>query len=265
VAHRRYAILAVLCALGACAYLPVAAALGARRARVGSFHHGHRHHHHHGGRCTSRPGRRHAKRSSFRTGARPRHAGGRCPRRRHHRHAHRRHHGAPQRLGHAPAAKSSACLDADLTPTAYDVPRVRAATLCLVNRERAGHGESPLSEDPRVTSAAQSHTEDMAFGDYFDHVGRHGDTPLSRLRASGYLSTPRAGYEIGENIAWGTLWLATPRAIVAAWMASPGHRANILDSQYRDTGIGVSPHPLASFANGQPGAIYTQDFGVTFG
>jgi uncharacterized protein YkwD len=46
-------------------------------------------------------------------------------------------------------------------------------------------------------------------------------------------------------------------------MSSPGHRANILNSRYRDTGIGVSPHPLASFAHGQAGAVYTQDFGVT--
>jgi uncharacterized protein YkwD len=259
VANRRYAILALLCALAACAYLPVSAALGARRGRVGSFHRAQRHGpHHHGVRCRSRSGHRHAKRSSFRTGVRPRHAGARCPR--HHR-RHRRHH-AVQRPGHAPAAKSSACLDADLTPSAYNVPRVRAATLCLVNRERAGHGESPLSEDPRVTSAAQGHTEDMAFGDYFDHVGRHGDTPLSRLRASGYLSSPRAGYEIGENIAWGTLWLGTPRAIVAGWMASPEHRANILDPRYRDTGIGVSAHPPSAMAHGQPGGIYTQDFGV---
>jgi uncharacterized protein YkwD len=46
-------------------------------------------------------------------------------------------------------------------------------------------------------------------------------------------------------------------------MASPGHRANILDGHFRDTGIGISPHPLASLARGQSGAMYTQDFGVT--
>jgi hypothetical protein len=87
-------------------------------------------------------------------------------------------------------------------------------------------------------------------------------TPLSRLRATGYIYSSRIGYAIGENIAWGTLWLATPRAIFAAWMASREHRANILDARFRDTAIGVSPHPLASMARGQSGAIYTQDFGV---
>jgi uncharacterized protein YkwD len=48
-------------------------------------------------------------------------------------------------------------------------------------------------------------------------------------------------------------------------MASPGHRANILDSNYRDTGIGASAHPPASFSGGQRGAIYTEDFGVVSG
>ena len=105
----------------------------------------------------------------------------------------------------------------------------------------------------------------MAFHDYFEHLGPQGQTPLARMRAVGYISSSRVGYEVGENIAWGTRRLATPRAIVAAWMASPGHRANILDPRYRETGIGVSPHPPRALAHGQPGAIYTQDFGVIIG
>jgi uncharacterized protein YkwD len=175
-------------------------------------------------------------------------------------HHHRHHHlGAPAHRRNA--ARSSACADAGLAPTQWNVERIRAATLCLINRERASAGESPLTADPRVASAAQSHSEDMAWGDYFEHVGPRGDTPVSRMRAAGYIYGSRVGYEVGENIGWGTLWLATPRAIVSAWMSSPGHRANILNSRYRDTGIGVSPHPLASFAHGQAGAVYTQDFG----
>lgn len=121
-----------------------------------------------------------------------------------------------------------------------------------------------MSEDARLDQSAQAHTEDMAFGDYFEHVGPRGDTPLSRMRAAGYIVGSNVGYEVGENIAWGTLWLATPRSIVAGWMASPGHRENILDARFRDTGVGVSPHPPTSLSRGQAGAIYTQDFGVIF-
>jgi uncharacterized protein YkwD len=82
------------------------------------------------------------------------------------------------------------------------------------------------------------------------------------MRAAGYIFSSHIGYAIGENIAWGTLWLATPKAIVAGWMASPGHRANILDHAFTETGVGVSPHPISSLARGESGAIYTQDFGT---
>ncbi len=171
--------------------------------------------------------------------------------------------------GHrAGAAVYRACQNTALKPTKQNLSLIRGATLCLINRERRRAGERPLRPNRRLRRAAQAHTESMAFGDYFEHVGASGPgggTPLTRLRAVGYISSARVGYEVGENIAWGTLKLATPRAIVAAWMASPAHRANILDGRYRETGIGVSPHPPASLAHGQPGAIYTQDFGVIIG
>lgn len=102
----------------------------------------------------------------------------------------------------------------------------------------------------------------MVDQDYFSHYGPSGDTPASRMRASGYLYSNDIGYEVAENIAWGTLSLATPNAIVEAWMHSQGHRENILDPHYRDTGIGVVAAVPHSLAGGEPGAIYTQDFGV---
>jgi uncharacterized protein YkwD len=67
---------------------------------------------------------------------------------------------------------------------------------------------------------------------------------------------------VGENIAWGTLSLATPEAIVAAWIASPEHLANILAGSYKETGLGVVATVPAFVSAGQPGAIYTEDFGV---
>jgi uncharacterized protein YkwD len=160
---------------------------------------------------------------------------------------------------------SGGCPDADLAPTVWNVERVQDATLCLINRERMTRGENPLALNSRLERAAQSHTESMAFGNYFEHVGPRGDTPADRLRASGYIYSSRVGYEIAENIAWGTLSQGTPRAIVAAWMSSAGHRENILDSRFRDTAVGVSPHLPGSLAHGQSGGIYTQDFGVITG
>ncbi len=157
------------------------------------------------------------------------------------------------------------CHDVNMRPNASNLKLIRGAVLCLVNRERARRGERALRPNPRLRRAAQGHSESMAFGDYFNHVSPGGLTPLARMRAVGYISRRTHGYEVGENIAYGTLWLATPRAIVAAWMSSPGHRANILDGRYRDTAIGVSTHLSRAIAHGQPGGMYTEDFGVRRG
>jgi uncharacterized protein YkwD len=202
--------------------------------------------------------RRHRDARQLRRGTRHRHSDARKP----HRHARRHRHDAVH--PHQPAL-SQGCTNTTLMPSAQDLALIRAATLCLVNRERMDRGEPPLRPNVHLRQAAQGHSESMSVGDYFEHYGPDGQTPLSRMRAAGYISSSRMGFEIGENIAWGTGTLATPSAIVAAWMASPGHRANILNANYRETGIGVSPEPPASLAEGQPGAIYTQDFGVIIG
>jgi uncharacterized protein YkwD len=176
----------------------------------------------------------------------------------------KRHPGKPAHLLFY-TAHNGHCKDAKLAPSHFNLARVRAATLCLVNRERARHGERALHWNLDLVHAAQAHTESMAFGNYFEHVGPRGDTPQSRLRRTGYISSSRhLGFEIAENIGWGSLWLGTPKSIVATWMHSAGHRSNILDRHFRDTGIGVSPH-TNGLAHGQHGGIYTQDFGVIVG
>jgi uncharacterized protein YkwD len=164
-------------------------------------------------------------------------------------------------LARAHETSVEACAGAGEAPDAANIETVRAAILCLVNRERTSRGESALTVNRHLEASAQGHTESMANGDYFEHYGPGGQSPVSRARAAGYITSSRTGWLIGENIAFGTLWLATPRAIVAAWMASPGHRANILNGRFRETGIGVSDHPPVSLSGGQAGGIYTQDFG----
>jgi len=95
----------------------------------------------------------------------------------------------------------------------------------------------------------------MIAQDYFAHVSPAGETPVQRIQSTtDYLPGPKVGYVIGENLAWGTLYLATPKAIVEAWIASPAHLANILESRYRETGSASRraspPHcPAASRRN----------------
>ena len=164
-----------------------------------------------------------------------------------------------------PATAADECPNANITPTSENVASVVTATLCLVNDERVRFGETALTEDPRLAGAALGHSKDMDARDYFSHVSPSGQTLLMRIEASGFIPNGNVGYTLGENIAWGTLWLGTPRGIVKAWMESPGHRANILNGSFRYTGIGVDPDLPSSMSDGQAGGMYTQDFGTIIG
>lgn len=154
------------------------------------------------------------------------------------------------------------CQNTELMPEPGNLEQIRAATLCLVNQERARNDELPLRGSSELEQAAQSHSEAMVGEDYFAHIAPNGETPVDRVQATGYIPNAQVGYTLGENLAWGTLELATPSAVVAAWIASPEHLANILTGAYVETAIGVAPAAPPSLANGQAGAVYTQEFGV---
>ena len=100
----------------------------------------------------------------------------------------------------------------------------------LVNAERAKHGLAALTEDWELSRVARYKSQDMHDNRYFAHNSPTYGTPFRMLRAFG-LSYRTAG----ENIAMG---YAAPAAVVAGWMNSEGHRANILSSAYTKIGVG---------------------------
>jgi uncharacterized protein YkwD len=160
------------------------------------------------------------------------------------------------------AVLAAPCANTELTPEAANLGLAREAVLCLINRKRAENNESPLVLNSELVAAAESHDQELIADDYFAHVSPSGETPVDRIRATGYIPGPNVGYVIGENLAWGTYQLSTPQAIVSAWIASPGHLANILEAQYRETGIAITPAVPETVAPGAPGATYAQEFGV---
>ena len=158
----------------------------------------------------------------------------------------------------AGSASASSCVGADLGPDAADLRIARGATLCLINEERVARGLTPVNGNVRLASAAAAHATDMVSQGYFAHDSLDGSGFGLRIERSGYLGHRRS-WVLGENLAWGSGSLATPAAIVAGWMDSPGHRANILTPGFRDIGIAVAPGlPVASE---QSGATYATDFG----
>jgi uncharacterized protein YkwD len=156
-------------------------------------------------------------------------------------------------------ALASACPGADASPSTLRV--ARSATLCLLNKERAAHGLSRLRAHRMLTSAAQRYAGAMVRGGFFSHVSPTGSTLEQRIREGTRYLAGALRYEIGENIAWGQGELAKPRAIVAAWMASPGHRANILRATFREIGIGiVAGAPVPGL--GGAAFTYANEFGT---
>jgi len=168
----------------------------------------------------------------------------------------RRRGGAPERDG---VGAGAACPNGDLAPSAETLAAVAEATLCLLNGERADHGLAPLAVNAKLTSAASAYAQDLVTGSYFSHTGRDGSGVFERIERTGYLPEDRA-WRIGENLAWGTGALATPAAIMQAWMNSPGHRDNILNGRYREIGIGVAAGNPARTDGA--GATYATEFGA---
>lgn len=101
----------------------------------------------------------------------------------------------------------------------------------LVDDERAQAGCGSLEPQSQLDAAAQGHAEDMAANDYFDHTSLDGRSPTDRARDQGY----QGG--VGENIAYG---YRTAEEVMTGWMNSEGHRANILNCDYRYLGIGIA-------------------------
>jgi uncharacterized protein YkwD len=166
-------------------------------------------------------------------------------------------------LGAAPSASAKrppTCKHAGAQAGQVGNRQLVRATLCLLNRTRRAHHLKGLRLSLRLGRAASGHSVEMARTKYFSHNSRSGASFIDRIRRSGYLSRARR-WAVGENIAWGTGRLSTPRSIVAAWMRSPGHRANILRGSYRQIGIGISFGAPVRVAT-RSGATYTTDFGM---
>ena len=116
-----------------------------------------------------------------------------------------------------------------------------------MNRIRAHHGLRALRADRHLERAARFHTHQMLGSGSFAH-GAFG----SRM-----VEFAVAGRVAGENLAWGTGSRGSARAIVAAWLASPEHRANLLSASYSRVGVG----DIVGAFQGHPGAhVVTADF-----
>jgi uncharacterized protein YkwD len=140
--------------------------------------------------------------------------------------------------------KAAASAPASAASSAPSSSGATARVVALVNSARGKAGCSALTVNAKLTKAAQSHSDDMSDNESMSHTGSDGSSPGDRIT--------RAGYDwrtYGENVAYG---YPTPESVMAGWMSSPGHKANILNCAFKEIGVGLA----------QDGYYWTQDFGT---
>jgi uncharacterized protein YkwD len=156
----------------------------------------------------------------------------------------------------AGVADEAGCGSADANPDPDNLGAISAAVLCLLNGERAQRGLPLLRSNGQLRRAATGMATSMVSQGFFAHVTPSGQDVVDRVRRTGYV---HGDWALGENLAWGNGPLATPQAIVNAWMSSRGHRSNILFARFRDIGIGIQLGAPGQDLSG--GATYVTDFG----
>jgi len=123
----------------------------------------------------------------------------------------------------------------------------------LANQQRAANGCAvALAMNDKLHKAAYDHSADMLARDFFSHTNPDGEGPGERLAEVGYVWS-----WWGENIAAG---YPSPEDVMAGWMGSEGHRANILNCNFTEIGVGY----VYSASDGGTLRYYhywTQDFG----
>jgi uncharacterized protein YkwD len=179
--------------------------------------------------------------------------------------------------GAAPAAAGAdgATLNGDVPNTAYCMavatwPAESVAfeeeVLKLVNENRAKgwncdtEGEKPpagpLTMEPTLRCSARLHSKDMADRMFFSHDNPDGQDPGARMTAAGYV-----GRTWGENIAKGQ---TTPEQVVAGWMDSDGHCANIMNASFNLIGVGYFAG-MSTNTRFNSELYWTQNFGASGG
>ncbi len=114
-----------------------------------------------------------------------------------------------------------------------DFALTRKGIILETNKARVEHSVAKLTESSALDRSAQAKADDILARQYFAHTSPDGKTVSDLVAKQGY-----AYLKIGENLALGNF--TDDADVVTAWMNSPGHRANILDPQFSEIGVGVA-------------------------
>ena len=135
------------------------------------------------------------------------------------------------------------------------------STIDSINELRVSNGIEPLKLSPGLFGSAMLHCEQMVEGGYFAHTGPGGPSFAWRLAAF-YPQGSHRYYSVGENLLW-TLRPMSSQVMIAKWMGSPEHRANLLNPAWRQIAVAVlSVRSAPGVFDDGPVTVVTVDFGV---
>jgi uncharacterized protein YkwD len=154
-------------------------------------------------------------------------------------------------LATAAPAHAAGCPGADAT--GGPASSRTEAVLCLTAQARSRAHRTALRSVSALTRSAALKVDSIERCGTFTHTpcGAKMSSPMSR---TGYA---RGCFSVGENLAWVSVGM-TPRQVVEAWLDSPEHRANLLDSGFRDTGVASRVVTLADAGQVE---LWVQHFG----
>ena len=155
------------------------------------------------------------------------------------------------------ASASTACPGDERIPTAATTTDAGRALVCDINVIRGRHALAPLRWSDTIARPAQAFAQELAAGRSLSHESADGQTPKDRIFATGYFDGFPA-WLVLENVDWGSHAYATPLATALGWMGSTDHRANVLDPQAQEVGVGVTQGELAGRSG--TGIFYVADF-----
>jgi uncharacterized protein YkwD len=145
--------------------------------------------------------------------------------------------------------------------TPRSAPQLAGSILDELNRVRASRGLRPLRPASSLAASARRHSAQMGRRGFFAHESADG-TPFWRRIERFYVGAGFRSWEVGENIFWQSPATLAAISVVRSWLASPGHRANVLSRTWRDAGVGAVSMPSApGVYRGSPVTIVTVDFG----
>ncbi len=141
---------------------------------------------------------------------------------------------------------------------------VEREMLALINQERTSRGLDPLQLERRLNDSSEDHSSWMLDTDRFSHTGEGGSSATQRMQAAGFDLS--GSWRTGENIAWqserGAPGISDDVAqLHQNLMNSPGHRANILNPDFKYIGIGIEEGDMRGF----DAVMVTQNFAATQG